>query len=91
MSAESLVKTVDSLRFKYLLMAGVEPTLLLLPKRKSFVKTFADDIAYLTGGEAGDAPLIFDRIWRQKAECGFRDLKVQLYDGDDMAVGNPLQ
>lgn len=87
MSADSLIKTIDSLKFKYLLVAGVDATMLLLPKRKSFVKTFCEDLAYITGGEAGNAPLIFDRIWRQRAECSFRDLEVRLYDGDELAVG----
>lgn len=86
-----LIAAVDSLKFKYLLQAGTDATLLLIPKRKAFVKQFCEDLSYLTGGEAGSAPLIFDRIWRQGQECGFRDLTVQLYSGEDLAVGCPLE
>ncbi len=88
--SDKLIAAIDSLKFKYLLQAGVEPTLLLLPKRRSFIKQFADDLSAVTGGEAGTPAFIFDRLWREKAECSFRGLSVRTYDGDELAVGSAL-
>jgi hypothetical protein len=89
--ADPLSKTVESLKFKYLLIAGVDASLLLIPKRRSMVKLFAERLVDEVGEEAGSAPYVFDALWNDRLEMSFCNLAVRLYDGDDLAVGNSMQ
>lgn len=91
MSADRLIAAIDQLKFAYKIQGdGSDPTVLLLPKRKSYVRTFCEDLHEATGGEAGSVMLIFDRIWREQRPCTFRDLEVHLYDGEDMGIVGPM-
>lgn len=91
MTEKTLSERIESLKFKYQLQAGIEPTLLLLPKRKDFVKWFADALIAAEGAEnTGSAPEVFDALWNNRKEAFYCGLEIKLYDGDDLAVGHTM-
>ena len=86
----SLASRIASLKFKYLLQAGSDATLLLIPKRKTILKQFCEDLNQETFGECGSSAYVFDCLWNQRREMSFCDLEVRLYNGDDLAVGSDM-
>lgn len=64
-----------------------EPQVFLLPRRKEIVKLFASDLVDELGEDVtGSKPLVFHRLWTGENEMTFCDLRVELHDGDDVAM-----
>lgn len=85
-----LARQIDQLAFQFKLEQGRDATHILLPLRarseiKDFTEALCDEIEGI-----GSRPQVFDRFVR--AEPGqriaeYRDLEIQVYDGDSLIVG----
>lgn len=86
-----LAKQIDQLAFQFMLQHGGQPaTHILLPLRsrseiKDFTEALCDEIEGI-----GSRPQVFDRFIRAKPGekiADYRDLEIQVYDGDALIVG----
>jgi hypothetical protein len=84
----SLIKRIQSLRFKYLLQAGKDPDFLFIPKSRTSVKDFAEQIVRELGADTtGSAALVYHNLTTGEAQMQLCDMFVRLYDGHDIGVG----
>lgn len=87
----TLTETVNRLKFKYLLQAGVDATHLWVPRRRSIMKRFCEDLVDEIGAsETGSVPYVFHCLESGEREFSFCDLTVRTYSGDDLGVGRVL-
>lgn len=73
---DKLTKVVSEIKESFFNQFGRVPDMLLVPKRRDFVKQFAADLHVATNGEAGSVPLIFHRLWVENAQCWFLELEI---------------
>lgn len=90
----TLIERINSLKFKFKLQSeyGEEATLLLVPREPSELRRFCSALVDELGAdETGPAHHVYHFLSTGEREMEVCDLKVCLYRGDELAVGNPAQ
>lgn len=85
-----LSEKLNSMKFEYRMASPLgtpEPQVFLIPRRKEIVKAFIEDLANEIGEDTiGGKPLAFHLLWTGENEMTFCDLRIELHDGDDVAM-----
>jgi hypothetical protein len=88
----TLIERINTLKFKYKLQStyGEEATLLLVPRSdlRKFCNALVDELG---AEETGPAHHVYHFLSTGEREMSVCDLDVRLYEGEDLAVGNPVQ
>lgn len=80
----NLTGYIQKLKNNFMLQTGVTPNMLLVPRRTAIVKKFCEELVVAAGEDTtGSVPLVFHRLWHDRAPCEFMGLHVELSDTDD--------